>query len=66
MWADGDGDALNERRVDLPAVCGQHVLDPSQGAEHHAEAHTDQASAPILCDHLRIEPRGRFSRKFRF
>jgi hypothetical protein len=43
---------LNESGVDLPARGGQHPVDPSQGAEHHAVPHPDHPSAAILFDHL--------------
>src|SRR5262245_3437351 len=55
MLANGQVDALNESRVDLPARGGQHLRDPLQGAEHHAVPHTDHASAAIRLDDLRIK-----------
>jgi hypothetical protein len=56
MRADGRLDALPEGGVDLPALGGQYLLHAGEGAEHHAGAHADHASAPILFDHLCIVP----------
>ena len=39
MLANSEVDALEEGRIDLPAVCGQHLVDPRQGAEPHARTH---------------------------
>jgi hypothetical protein len=49
---------LNEGGLDLPAGRGQHLINSGHGAEHHAVAHADHASPPILFDHLRIEQCG--------
>ena len=58
MLADGEVDALNERRVDLPAMCRQHLLDCPEGTEDDAVLHVDQTPAPHRLDHLRIEQLG--------
>src|SRR5919108_4492188 len=50
-----NGSHLDEGRVDLPAMCRQHLLDGLKGAEHDAVLRVDQASAPHRLDHLRIE-----------
>jgi hypothetical protein len=52
MLADGEVGALDEGGIDLPARSGQHLLDVSQGAEHHAMVHANQASAAVRFDHL--------------
>ena len=36
MLADGQVEAFDKRRVDLPAVRGEHLLDCLQGPEHDA------------------------------
>src|SRR3989442_15486687 len=48
-------DALNECRVDLPAVRGEPLLDGLQGTEHDAVAYADQAPPAHGLDDLRIE-----------
>src|SRR3989442_11476758 len=55
MLADGQVDALHERRVNLPAAGRQHLLDRLQRAEHDAVLHVDQAPAPYGLHYLRIE-----------
>src|SRR5882724_7208356 len=55
MLADGQIEALHERRVDLPAAGRQHLLDRLQRAEHDPVPHADQAPAPHGLDHLRRE-----------
>src|SRR5712691_8396771 len=55
MLAHRQVEALNERRIDLPAVGRQHLLDCLHRAEHHAVAHPDQTSPAYGLDHLRIE-----------
>ena len=39
MLADGEIDALDERRVNLPTLWSQTVFDASQRTEHHAMTH---------------------------
>jgi|SRR5882724_1566311 len=56
MLTDAEVDALNERRVDLPAVGGQPLLDRLKRPEHRAVANTDHTAAPILFDHLDFLP----------
>src|SRR6266705_5412090 len=55
MLTDGEVDAFNERRVALPAVRGEPLLDRLQGAEHDAVAYADQAPPAHRLDDLRIE-----------
>jgi len=43
LVADGEVDTLEARRVALPAVGGQPLLDRSEGAAHHAVTPTHQA-----------------------
>src|SRR6266571_6589651 len=50
-----NGSHLNEGRVDVPAVRGQHLLDGRQRAEHDAVAYADQAPPAHGLDDLRIE-----------
>src|SRR2546425_322950 len=55
MLANRQVEALNEGRVDVPAVRGQHLLDGRQRAEHDAVAYADQAPPAHGLDDLRIE-----------
>jgi hypothetical protein len=55
MLPNREVDALNERRVDLPARGGEHPVDSGQGAEHQAVAHAHQPTSAIRLDDLRIE-----------
>ena len=66
MLVDGEVEALNEGRVDLPAVGSQHVLHGSSGVEHHAVPHAHYSAAAIGLDHLGIEELRRICRKFHF
>src|SRR5712691_9991360 len=54
MLTDAAVAALNECRVDLPAVRGEHLLDGLQGPEHDAVAYADQAPPAHGLDDLRI------------
>src|SRR5439155_3385632 len=58
MLTDAEVDAFDEGRVDLPAVCGQHLLHRLQGAEHDAMTDPHQTPAASGLDHLRIEQCG--------
>ena len=60
MLADGEVEALNEGRIDVPAVRGQYLLDSGQRAEHDPVPHADQTATPHGLDHLRIEQPGRW------
>src|SRR5262245_57683159 len=55
MLANGEVDTLNEGGVDLPALRGQHSLDPSHRATYDSVVYIDHASAPIPFDDLRVE-----------
>src|SRR5712691_11414095 len=55
MLADGQVEALHERRVDLPATGRKHLLDRLQRAEHDAVADADQTPPAYGLDDLRIE-----------
>src|SRR3989475_8130516 len=55
MLTDGQVEAFNEGRVDLPAMCGQPLLNSRQRAEDHPMAHSYQAPPAYRLDHLRIE-----------
>jgi hypothetical protein len=57
MLPDVQIQALNQRRVDLPAVLGQDCLDRLQGAQHHPMTHPHQTPPAHRLDPLRIEPR---------
>src|SRR4029453_18096933 len=58
MLTDGQVEALDEGRIDLPAMCRQHLLDRTEGAEDDAVLHVDQTPAPHRLDHLSIEQLG--------
>src|SRR5215813_3561173 len=55
VLADGQVEALNEGRVDLPTARREHLLDGLKGPEHHAVTHAYQAPAAHRLHHLRIE-----------
>src|SRR5713101_5139730 len=55
MLADGQVEALHERRVDLPAAGRQHLLDRLQRAEHDPVPHADQTPPAHGLDHLGVE-----------
>src|SRR6266496_1660476 len=55
MLADGQVEALHERRVDLPATGRKHLLDRLKRAEHDAVADADQTPPAYGLDDLRIE-----------
>src|SRR5262249_57988093 len=57
VLADGQVEALNEGRVDLPTARRVHLLDGLKGPEHHAVTHAYQAPAAHRLHHLRIEQR---------
>jgi len=40
--------ALDERRVDLAAVHGEHLLDRLKRAEHHAVVHPHEATRCVV------------------
>jgi hypothetical protein len=51
---DREVDAFNEGGIDLPALRGQHLRDPSQGPEYHPVTYVHQPTAAILLDDLGI------------
>jgi hypothetical protein len=57
MLADGEVDAFNESRIDVPAVGDQHVIDSVQCPKYDAVAHPDQAALAYGLDDLRVEQR---------
>src|SRR6266571_9245014 len=58
MLTDGEVEAFNEGRVDLPAAGREYLLDGLQGPEDHPVAHPHQAPPAYRLDHLRIEQPG--------
>jgi hypothetical protein len=58
MLADGQGEALHEGCLDLPAAGRQHLLDRLQCAKHHAVTYPHQAPSAHGLDHLGIEQPG--------
>src|SRR5262245_41886361 len=58
MLANGEVDPLNERRVDLPLARRYHLLDGSEGPEHHTVTDMDQTPAVQGLAHLGIEQFG--------
>src|SRR2546428_8044751 len=56
MLTDGQVEALDEGRIDLPAMSRQHLLDRTEGAEDDAVLHVDQTPAPHRLDHLDFLP----------
>src|SRR4029077_5706022 len=66
MLTDGQVEALDEGRLDLPAMCRQHLLDRTEGAEDDAVLPVDQTPAPHGLHHLCIEQlRQRHPARFR-
>src|SRR5262249_7077388 len=55
LLADGQVEALHERRGDLPATARQHLLDRLKRAEHDAVADADQTPPAYGLDDLRRE-----------
>src|SRR5215475_6396482 len=55
MLTNGEVDTFNEGGIDLPALRGQHRLDPGRRAKYDSVVYTDHASAPIPFDDLRVE-----------
>src|SRR2546427_13035241 len=58
MLADSEIEAFHEGGGDLPASGRQHVLDPLERAENHAERHLYQMAPPYGLDDLGIEEPG--------
>jgi hypothetical protein len=52
LLADTEGEAFNERRVDLPASGREDLRYRLDGFEDHAMAPADQAPSAPSCDHL--------------
>src|ERR671923_1463567 len=55
MLAEGQVEALHERRIDLPTAGSQHLLDGLKRAEHDPGSHVDQAPAAYGLDDLSVE-----------
>ena len=45
MLPEGEVEALNKGRIDVPAVRGQDLLDSGQRAEHDPVPHADQTAS---------------------
>jgi hypothetical protein len=53
--ADRQVEALDERRIDVPTLRGEHLRDPSQGTEDDPETHENEPAAAVRFNDLRIE-----------
>src|SRR5262245_60920729 len=60
MLANRKVNALNKRRIDLPAAGRQHLLDRLQRAEHDPVMHANQPPPAHGLHHLRIEQVGQW------
>src|ERR687886_128505 len=55
MLAEGQVEALHERRIDLPTAGSQHLLDGLKCTEYDPVSHAHQAPPAYGLDHLGVE-----------